>query len=207
MLAGGRSRRMGRDKATLPFGGQTMLARIVATVSGVVDEVRVVVREGQEIAGGYDIARDPAEGHGPLAGIRAGLAAVHAERAFVVSCDMPLLRAEYVAHLLALSRGFEVAVPEIDGHRMVTSAVYAQSLLPIAVRLLAEGRRRPLDLIDAATTRIVGEAELRTVDPELDSLHDCNTPEAVDAALSRAGLAPSGMSHSAASSRGRRNGR
>ncbi len=188
VLCGGRSSRMGRDKASLPFGPETMLERIVRIVSQVVGEVWVVAREGQEIAGDYRIARDSDEGLGPLAGLRAGLEAMSAERAFLTSCDVPLLSSAYVEHLLALSRGFPIAVPKVGGHFMVTSAVYAHEVLPVAERLLVERRLRPLYLVEAFEARIVSEDELREVDPELESLRDCNTPDAYRDALSAAGL-------------------
>jgi molybdopterin-guanine dinucleotide biosynthesis protein A len=178
VLCGGRSRRMGRDKASLPFGEETMLERVVRIVSQVLEEVWVVAREGQEIIGDYRIARDPNEGLGPLAGLRAGLEAMAAERAFLISCDAPLLKAAYVERMLALSRGFPIAVPRVDGHLMVTSAVYSRE----------ERRLRPLYLVEAFDARIVSEQELREVDPDLESLRDCNTPEAYREALRAAGL-------------------
>ncbi|MDJ0867353.1 MAG: molybdenum cofactor guanylyltransferase [Myxococcota bacterium] len=193
VLCGGRSTRMQRDKATLPFGPETMLERIVRTVSEVVDEVWVVAREGQPLPGDFRIARDPEEGLGPLAGLVAGLEACRAERAFLTSCDVPLLRAAYAARLLDLSEMHDVAVPVVDGHTMVTSAVYSRAVLPAAKRLLAERRLRPLFLLEAADTRRVTEDELRDVDPRLDSLLDCNTPETYRTALERAGFAPEGV--------------
>jgi molybdopterin-guanine dinucleotide biosynthesis protein A len=188
VLCGGRSRRMGRDKTALPFGDETMLERIVRIVSQVLEEVWVVAREGQEIIGDYRIARDPNEGLGPLAGLRAGLEAMAAERAFLISCDVPLLKAAYVERMLALSRGFPIAVPSVDGHFMVTSAVYSREVLPVASRLLEERRLRPLYLVEAFDAKIVSEQELRDVDPDLESLRDCNTPEAYREALRAAGL-------------------
>jgi molybdopterin-guanine dinucleotide biosynthesis protein A len=188
VVCGGLSRRMARDKASLPFGEETMLERVVRIVSQVVDEVWVVAREGQEVAGDYRIARDPEEGLGPLAGLCAGLEAMSAERAFLTSCDVPLLEPAYVARLLELSRGHPVAVPRVGSHTMVTSAVYAREVLPVARRLIEERRLRPLFLVEAVDARIVSEEELREVDPELRSLRDCNTPEAYQQALREAGL-------------------
>ena len=188
VLCGGRSTRMARDKASLPFGDETMLERIVRVVSEVVDEVWVVAREGQEIAGDFQIARDSSEGYGPLAGLCAGLEAMSAERAFLTSCDVPLLRPAYVERLLTLSRGFPIAVPVVGDRSMVTSAVYAREVLPVARRLLAERRLRPLFLVEAFDARIVSETELREVDPDLESLVDCNTPETYRRALDATGL-------------------
>ncbi len=188
VLCGGRSRRMARDKASLPFGSETMLERIVRVVSRVVDEVWVVAREGQPVPGDFRVVRDPEEGLGPLAGLRAGLEAMEAERAFLTSCDVPLLRAAYVERLLELSRGFPIAVPRVGDHMMVTSAVYSREVLPLARRLLEERRLRPLFLVEGFDARVVTEQELRDVDPELESLRDCNTPDADRDALRAAGL-------------------
>lgn len=193
ILCGGHSRRMHRDKASLPFGNETMLERIVSVVSQVVDEVWVVAREGQTVAGDFRIARDPAEGLGPLAGLVTGLGAMVAERAFLTTCDVPLLKTAYVARLLELSRGHPIAVPVIGNRTMVTSAVYSREVLPVAEELLRQRRLRPLFLVEAFDARIVCEAELREVDAELDSLRDCNTPEAYRDALRSAGCEARGV--------------
>lgn len=189
VLCGGRSRRMGRDKWSLPFGGETLLERTVHRVRQVCDEVWVVAREGQEIASGdYRIVRDPAEGLGPLAGLVTGLDAMAAERAFLTSCDVPFLNPEYVRRMLESSRGHPVAVPLLDGYHMSTSAVYAREVLPIARRLLREERLRPLFLIREVDALIVNEPELRQMDPGLQSFRNCNTREAYEQALRDAGL-------------------
>jgi len=191
VLCGGFSRRMGRDKWSLPFGPETLLARTVRIVGEVVDEVWVVAREEQEVPGGFRIARDSAEGLGPLAGLVAGLEAMRAERAFLTSCDVPLLKPAFVRRMLDLSRGHAAAVPLVDGHHMTTAAVYSRDVLPVARRLLRELRLRPLFLLEEVDARIVREDELRDVDPDLLSLRNCNTPEEYRAALADAGLAGS----------------
>ena len=139
-------------------------------------------------AGDYAIARDPAEGFGPLAGIAAGLGAIEAERAFVTSCDAPLLEPALVRWLVEVSRGHEAAVPFLDGYYMVLAAAYSRAVLPVARRLLEEDRLRPLFLVQEVDARIVTEEEVRRADPRLASFVNCNTPESYEAALARAGL-------------------
>ena len=192
VLCGGRSRRMGTDKAALPFGDESLLQRVVRLVSPVVHEVWLVAREQQALpplGAALPVARDAASGLGPLAGIVAGLRAMRAERAFVVSCDSPLLEPRLVRHLLDLSRGYRAALPRVAGHWVPTTAVYAKAILPEAEALLAGGELRPRLLADADGVRHVSEEELRRVDPELASLWDCDTPEDYRALLARAGLA------------------
>lgn len=190
VLCGGASRRMGRDKAALPFGDESLLERVVRIVRPVVDEVWLVAREGQALANPLrlPVARDPAEGLGPLAGVIAGVRAMKAERAFVISCDSPLLRAELVSHLLVLSRGHDAAIPFVDGHYVPTTAVYAKSILPAAERLLERGELRPRLLTREPGVRVVPEEELTPADPDLHSFRDCDTPEDYEELLRLAGL-------------------
>ncbi len=180
---------MGRDKASLPFGGETLLARVARLMREVADEVVLVAREGQPLPDGMEAVRDPAEGLGPLAGIAAGLCAVRNERALVVACDMPLLRPALARRLLELAPGFDACVPRVDGFAVPTCAVYARSVASRARELVAARRLRPRELLEGLRTRYVDAAELRDVDPELESFRDCDTEQDLEAALRAAGFA------------------
>jgi len=184
VLCGGFSRRMGRDKWALPFGGETLLDRTIRVVKPVVDEVVVVAREGQEVEakdGDVFWARDPAEGKGPLAGLAAGLRATAAERAFLTACDAPFLTAAHVRRMLDAAGAKSIAVPSFGGHFMVTSAAYPRSVLPEVERLLAEDRLRPLFLLERVPHVVVEDADPRV-------FVNVNTPEEYDRALRDAGL-------------------
>lgn len=180
---------MGRDKAALPFGEETLVARVVRIARSVVSDVVLVAREGQPLPGGLDAVRDPAEGLGPLAGIAAGLAAVAGERAFVAACDMPLLRPALVRRLLDLSQGWDACVPVVEGFPVPTCAVYAKALADRASALVRARQLRPMALLESIHTRFVGGDELRDVDPELVSFLDCDSEEDYLAALRAAGVA------------------
>jgi molybdenum cofactor guanylyltransferase len=188
VLCGGRSTRMGRDKASLPFGAETLLARVVRTVKQVADDVVVVAREGQALPEGFEAVRDSAEGLGPLAGLMVGLHHVKADRAFVTACDLPFLRPALIGRLLDLSAGYDAAVPVIDAYPMMTTAVYSRSVGPVVEALVAKRALRARDLLDHVRVRRVQADELRDVDPDLDSFRTCNTPESYADALRRAGL-------------------
>jgi molybdenum cofactor guanylyltransferase len=188
VLCGGRSRRMGRDKASLPFGSETLLARVARLVGEVAADVVLVAREGQELPEGFEAVRDPAEGLGPLAGIAVGLGAVRGDRALVVACDMPLLRAGLARRLFELSEGVEACVPVVGGYPVPTCAVYARSAAMHARELLARGERRPRAFLEGLRARYVAEGELRDVDPELLSFLDCDDEESYRKALRAAGL-------------------
>jgi molybdopterin-guanine dinucleotide biosynthesis protein A len=118
-------------------------------------------------------------GQGPLQGIAAGLAALRgrADVAYVSSCDVPLLRAAFVARMLELLGDADIVVPEAAGRQHPLAGVYRLSILPVARRLLGRGQRRLLALLDEVRTRVVGPDAIRTADPELASLRNINTPE------------------------------
>lgn len=179
---------MGRDKASLPFGGETLLERTLRLVGEVVDELLVVARQGQPVPKGVRVARDPRNGLGPLAGLATGLSAIGARRAFVTSCDVPFLRPAYVRRMLDLSEDHAITVPLVDGYYMTTSAVYTPEVVPAARELIRGGRLRPRFLVEAFPSRIVREDELRDVDPQLESFRNCNTPLDYEQALRDAGL-------------------
>ena len=110
VLAGGRSTRMGRPKASLEWHGSTLLHRVTGIVSRAVDGPVVVVsapdQELPALPPGVRVAEDAAEGRGPLQGLAAGLAAVvgEAEVAYVSSTDVPLLHPAFVGAVLGAAR-------------------------------------------------------------------------------------------------------
>ena len=185
---------MGRSKMTLPFGPETMLARVVRLLGEAVDTIVVVAARTQELPAlppGVLLARDRQDNRGPLEGLAVGLQAIsdRVGAAFVTACDVPLLVPAFVRRMLDLSAGFDIAVPHVDGFDEPLSAVYRTGVLPQVEALLAAGRLRPAYLFDLLRTRRVTAAELRGVDPELRSLANVNSPADYQAALQRAGFA------------------
>lgn len=195
VLCGGKSTRMGTPKATLPFGPESMLDRVVRLLGTVVSPIVVVAARDQilpELPGEIIVARDEREARGPLEGLRAGLKALpaHVEAAYVTSCDVPLLVTGFVGRMIELLGSHDIAVMEIDGFAHPLSAVYRRSVLPHVEALLAADRLRPAFLFEAADTRRVRPAEMRALDPELRTLRNLNTREDYLAALADAGLQP-----------------
>jgi len=188
VLCGGKSTRMGVAKATLPFGPETMLQRVVRLLGTTVSPIAAVAARDQVLpALPHDVivARDEREAKGPLEGLRAGLAALPAtvEAAYATSCDVPLLVPGFVERMLVLLGDHDIAVMEIDGFTHPLSAVYRRSVLPKVEELLAQDRLRPVFLFDAVRTRRVSPAEMREVDPDLRTLRNLNTREDYEAAL------------------------
>lgn len=188
VLCGGQSSRMGRPKAWLPFGAETMLGRVVRLLGTVASPIVVVAAPGQELPPlPHDtiVVRDAERGRGPLQGLAAGLEALvgRAETAYVSSCDVPFLEPAFVARMLELLGTYQIAVPDAAGYKHPLAAVYRLEVLPFVQRLLAEDRLRPMFLFDLVPTRFVTPSELTDVDPQLQSLRNLNTAEDYEAAL------------------------
>jgi len=214
VLAGGSSTRLasmaeatGGGKALLRFHGQTFLEHVVASVAAEVGQTIVVAAAGQTVPAlaGVRIVHDLTPGAGPLAGIRDGLRAVrigedgeqsdygdHGDHAappprlaFVVSCDVPLVRREVIRLLIdvATESGALWTVPVVHGHRQVLVSVMRVELLSRIEAWLATGRRDLRGLfIDIARNdpqRVceVTEEACKAVDPTLESFIDIDTPD------------------------------
>ncbi|MBA4066185.1 MAG: molybdopterin-guanine dinucleotide biosynthesis protein A [Isosphaera sp.] len=189
VLCGGRSSRMGRPKAWLPFGDELLLRRVVRVVREAVGPVVVVAAPGQDVPplpADVEVVRDEAEGLGPLGGLAAGLAALagRADAAHLSSCDVPFLTAAFVRRVVSFLSEADrpaVAVPVANGYHHPLAAAYAVSVLPQVRALLAAGRLRMTGLFDAVPTRVLTPDDLA----DTDSLRNVNTPDEYAAALAR----------------------
>lgn len=181
---------MGRDKAALPFGGESLLDRVLRLVRTQTDDVVVAAGAAQEVTSGIEVVRDETPGLGPLPALVLAFGRVRHPRAFVVACDTPLLQPAIIPTLLDYSTGWEACVPVIGGVQMAACAVYATAATTRAAGAFRSGRGAGLrDLIARLRTRFVPADELREADPDLLSFTPCNTPEEYRHALTLAGLA------------------
>ncbi len=193
VLAGGKSTRMGLSKATLPFGPELMLQRVVRLLSNVAKPIVVVAAPNQELPslpGDLLLARDEREARGPLEGLLAGLAAIapHAGAAYATSCDVPLLQPAFVQAIIDRLGDADIAVAVEEEFAHPLAAVYRTSVLPHIQELLAADRLRPAFLFDRVNTHRISIDELRPFDPQLTTLSNLNRPEDYLAALREAGF-------------------
>jgi molybdenum cofactor guanylyltransferase len=192
VLCGGRSSRMGRPKAWLPFGDEVLLQRVVRILSEVVHPIVVVAAPGQDLPllpESIRVVRDEREYLGPLNGLAEGLAVLDglAEIAYLSSCDVPFLRPAFVRRVVERLGNSFVCMPEVGGYKHPLAAAYRVSVVPVVKRLLSENRLRPAFLAELVPTCLLHEADLTDVDPDLSSLRNVNTPEEYEAARRDAG--------------------
>lgn len=174
VLAGGASRRMGRDKATMPFTGPdgptTLVEHMVSVVKQRCERCYVIAAPGQRVpAVDADLLRDEVLGVGPLLATARGLRAAAAdgfEWAFVCAVDMPYLTVDVIDALTAhaqLSSAADVVVPW-DGRTHYLSALYRTVLADNADALVAQGDRSMRALIDSVDSQqIVLERDQRAL--------------------------------------------
>ncbi|MDQ3907163.1 MAG: molybdenum cofactor guanylyltransferase [Acidobacteriota bacterium] len=163
ILAGGASSRMGTDKAALKIDNETLVARVGRALSAITDRVSVVSSRAGHGAFGLPVVRDLREGAGALGGLHAALSACRAERAMVVSCDLPFVSSALFARLVSLaSPEFDAVAPvQPDGRPQPLCALYGRAAcLPAATRLLDAGELRPRVLLRGVRTRWVAPDEL-----------------------------------------------
>lgn len=170
---------MGSDKASLPFGNETMLERITRVVRSVADEVIVVGRRDQLSSTTHDTIED----QGPLAGIAAGLAASQTDLNIVVACDMPLLKPEVLQRMVSLIGDHDACVATVGDHASALCGVYRSRVAQDARALLDSGERRVMRLLDRVQTTRVDGAAFRDIDPNLETFLSCDTPETYQSAL------------------------
>jgi molybdopterin-guanine dinucleotide biosynthesis protein A len=189
ILCGGKSSRMATDKALLPFGDKTMLARVVQTVASVVDPTRIaIVASAEQQLPMVDLAilvlRDTVEFAGPLTAIsQAASELSETEAIFVAGCDTPLLKSEVIEFLFAQLDDQSAIVPEDSERLYPLCAVYRTDVFKGDSKL-----RSMRDFVKHINAKRVDTDLLRAIDPELLSLRNINTRQDYLDALAIAGL-------------------
>ena len=190
ILAGGQSRRLGRDKAVEPFHGEPLIRRVIrrAVAAVAAGEVVVVVASPERAAAlplepAHRAAVDVFPGGGSLGGIYTGLEASATEWALVAACDMPFLSAPLLEYMAGLREGYDAVVPVVEGRPEPTHALYARRCRPAIEHKLRAGELKISGFFDEVAVRYVAEDEVRRFDPELLSFFNINRPEDLTRAL------------------------
>lgn len=184
ILAGGKSSRMGRDKALIEIFGELLVARVARVISPLFESLIVVANGDLEaVLPDAAIVKDIFPGKGPLGGIHAGLTASRSEENFVVACDMPFVSPAVIQRIRALRDKADVCLPETEKGLEPLCAVYSKSCLPQIERALRSNRRRVTAFFSEVDVRIVKREELEGLDGVDLAFLNVNTREDLEAAL------------------------
>jgi molybdenum cofactor guanylyltransferase len=178
ILAGGQSSRMGSDKALLPWGDVTLLARSLANSQSVCQ--RVFICGSRSLYDKFgEVLEDAQPGQGPLAGIHSALHGTETGLNLVLSVDLPLMQADFLAWLLQQADAGEqmITAPEALGRLQPLCAVYNRQVRDAVDEALAEGDLKVTRLFRRVPTRIIGEHEIRAAGFDLSIFTNVNTPE------------------------------
>jgi molybdopterin-guanine dinucleotide biosynthesis protein A len=189
VLAGGRSRRLGRNKALEEVGGVPLLSRVTTVVESIASGlVLVVADEAQaDVLPAPDDAITVLDVHpdsGSLGGIFTGLTEAPTDWALVVACDMPFLNVQLLTHMAGSREGADIVIPVLDGWPEPTHAFYSKTCLPPMKESLNNGRLKITDFFDSVTVKYLPQESIEAIDPERWSFFNVNT--AVDLEKARA---------------------
>ena len=176
-MAGGKSARMGFNKAFIEFGGKRLIEATVDCLAGLFPEVLIIANDLALYAYlGVKIVPDLIPNAGSLGGIYTGLSAAAHPKCFFVACDMPFLNADLIGLLVSEAEGWDVVVPRVAGELQPMHAVYARSCLPFIKEAIDVGMLKIARFFPKVKVNTIEESALRAVDPSLLGLMNINTP-------------------------------
>jgi molybdopterin-guanine dinucleotide biosynthesis protein A len=186
ILAGGKSSRMGQNKALMPFGGKRLVDRVVEVMRSVFDDLLMVTNTPEVYADlGMPMVPDVWPDKGSLGGVYSAIYHVATPYCLVVACDMPFLRAALLRYLMAQMADYDVVVPDVLGELQTLHAIYSKACLQPIERRLETNRLRIVGFFPDVRVRTVTASELEPYDPELLAFQNLNTPEEFQAAERR----------------------
>jgi molybdopterin-guanine dinucleotide biosynthesis protein A len=185
ILAGGKSSRMGSDKAFLQLGDETLLSQALNLAHTVAEEVRIV-GDAKKFAGFGRVIEDVYRDCGPLGGIHAALSSSATELNLMLAVDLPFVGREFLEYLLERAResGAMVTVPRTAGGLHPLCGAYRRGFAQVAEDSLREGRNKIDRLFAKVETRVIEEDELLRAGFSAVVFCNLNTPEELEKAKS-----------------------
>lgn len=178
VLAGGKSRRMGSDKALLELAGRPLLEHMLELARSVCPQV-CVVGDPEKFSRLAPVIPDLYAGQGPLAGIHAALTQSETRLNLILGVDLPFLEADFLRYLISRSRtsGSLVTVPVAGGFVQTLCAVYRREFAEFANRALRAGQNKVDAIFPQTSVRQLLEEELAKAGFGPKMFRNVNTPE------------------------------
>jgi molybdopterin-guanine dinucleotide biosynthesis protein A len=178
VLAGGKSTRMGRDKAFLPWADGTLLSQALKLLAAVTPNVHIV-GDPKKFASFGAVIADVYRDRGPLAGIHAALSSTTTDLNLMLAVDLPLIEPRFLQFMIGVAEDTDaiVTVPRADGVSQPLCAVYRREFAQAAERSLQAGKNKIDPLFTTVKTRIVEQDELTRAGFSVAMFRNLNTPE------------------------------
>ncbi len=178
--AGGRSTRMGEDKALAPFRGMTLIEYILQQIGELGDETLIIANQPEAYERfGLPVKTDVIPDLGALGGLYSAIYHASHQRCLLLACDMPFVNRPLLDYLISLSSEYDIAIPRLKPEEFAEPfrAVYKKSCLPPIKNALDEGQRKLISFFGQMKVRYVDSSEIAQFDPQFRSFFNVNTPE------------------------------
>jgi molybdopterin-guanine dinucleotide biosynthesis protein A len=183
VLAGGKSRRYGRNKALEIFQGERLIDRQLRKVQALFPEVLVIANKPCDyLQLEVTLLRDVIPGVGPLGGIYTGLLFAQGKSVFVTACDMPFLQPAVVKKMVQLSRNNDVVIPEKKEGLEPLHAIYSARCLPQIKKMLEREKFQVVSFFPTVKVCRLSQEDLQKLDPYGLSFFNINTPDDMERA-------------------------
>ena len=180
VLAGGKSLRLGHDKALRIIGDRSLLQRVVAGLDLFGTNIIIVTTAEHSFPqfSGYrelTMVTDIYPNKGPLGGIYTGLSVSKSFYNLVTACDMPFLNQDLLRYMIQLSPNFDIVVPRVDNMVEPLHAVYSKGCLAPIEYLLKQGNLMVTKLLNLVRVKYIEATEIEKLDPNHLSFFNINT--------------------------------
>ncbi len=175
--AGGRSSRMGRDKALVELDGKALIEHVLDRVEGLADDVLITTNNPQALEYlGVRLVGDRVPGAGALHGLQTALLAAEGEDVLLLACDTPFVSRELLKHLLANRQRGDVIIPKRGQRFEPLQALYdRRACMPAVDHALRSGEKRMISFFDTVRVFSVDDDDLTHLDPDGLSFFNVNT--------------------------------
>ena len=179
IIAGGQSRRMGRDKAFVQLHGKAMIEHVIARSSdlGQAETILITNKRDRYAHLGLPMYSDILPDKGSLGGIYTALMRAQAPYVLVLACDMPFISGDLLRFMIAqINDETDIVVPRVDGYPQGMHAIYSKACLEPIRKQLEANRLKIIRFYDAMRVRYLDEADYGSYDPDARSFTNLNTP-------------------------------
>ncbi len=180
IIAGGQSRRMGRDKAFVELGGKALIQRVIERSAnlGQSETILITNKPAQYAHLGLPMFRDILPDKGSLGGIYTALARANNPAVLVLACDMPFIHTELLRFMIEqVSEDTDIVVPRVEAYPQGLHAIYKKTCIAPIAEQLAANRLKIIRFYDQMRVRYLDEADYAPFDPQGRSFANLNTPE------------------------------
>jgi len=178
ILSGGKSVRMGQNKAFIEIDGISIINRIVTLFNELFQEIIIVTNE-KELFYSFDskIYSDLIPNKGALGGLYTGIFFSSFPFSFCVACDMPFINKSIVHYLIQNLKEYDVIVPQTKDGLQPLHAIYSKNCLRPIKNMIEQGKYKILDFYHLVRVKIVDEEHFIQLDPKRESFLNINTPD------------------------------